>query len=145
VILMDTNVLIYAHRPEADRHAEYRDWLTGVVNGPEPYAVADFALMGMIRIVTNPRVYRDPTPPEIALDFAGQLRGQPHAMVLPPGARFWPIFLNLCGTAGARGNLIPDAYLAALAIEHGCEFITADSGFRKFPGLRSRHPLTVWS
>ena len=145
MILMDTNVLVYAHRLEADRHAEYRDWLAGVVNSPEPYAVADFALMGMVRIVTSPRIYRDPTPPAIALDFAGQLRGQPHAMVLPPGPRFWPIFLDLCGAAGAGGNLIPDAYLAALAIEHGCEFITADSGFRKFPGLRSRHPLTVWS
>lgn len=141
MILMDTNVLVNAHRPEADRHEELRGWLAGIVNSPEPYAVADFALMGMIRIVTSPRIYRDPTPPEIALDFADRVRSQPHAMVVAPGARFWPIFLDLCGAVGARGNLIPDAYLAALAIEHGCEFATADSDFRKFPGLRSRHPL----
>ena len=141
MILMDTNVLVNAHRAEADRHGEFRDWLAGVVNSPEPYAVADFALMGMIRIVTDRRIYRDPTPPEIALDFADRVRSQPHAMVVAPGVRFWPIFLDLCGAVGARGNLIPDAYLAALAMEHGCEFVTVDSDFRKFPGLRSRHPL----
>jgi len=141
MILMDTNILVNAHRPEADRHPEFLEWLTSVVNSPEPYAVADVALMGMIRIVTNRRIYRDPTPSQIALDFADQLRSQPHAMVVAPGVRFWPIFLDLCGAVGARGNLIPDAYLAALAIEHGCEFVTADSDFRKFPGLRSRHPL----
>jgi uncharacterized protein len=141
VILMDTNVLVSAHRAESDRHAEFRDWLAGIVNSPEPYAVADFALMGMIRIVTSRRIYRDPTPPEIALDFADRVRSQPHAMVVAPGVRFWPIFLDLRGVIGARGNLIPDAYLAALAMEHGCEFVTADSDFRNFPGLRSRHPL----
>jgi toxin-antitoxin system PIN domain toxin len=141
VILMDTNVLVNAHRPEAGRHAEFRDWLAGIVNSPEPYAVADFALMGMIRIVTNRRIYRDPTPPEIALDFADLVRSQPHAMVVAPGVRFWAIFRHLRDAVGARGDLIPDAYLAALAMEHGCEFVTADSDFKKFPGLRSRHPL----
>jgi toxin-antitoxin system PIN domain toxin len=138
---MDTNVLVNAHRPEADRHEEFRGWLTGIVNSPEPYAVADFALMGMIRIVTNRRIYPDPTPPQIALDFADRVRSQPHAMVVAPGARFWRIFQELCGAVGARGNLVPGAYLAALAIEHGCEFVTVDSDFKKFPGLRSRHPL----
>jgi len=143
-MLMDTNVLINAHRPEADRHEDYRDWMAELINSPEPYAVADFALLGMVRIVTNPRVYPDPTPPQIALEFATLVRSQPHAMIVAPGPRFWPIFTDLCGTVGARGNLIPDTYLAALAIEHGCELITADRDFRKFPGLRFRHPLSLW-
>ncbi len=141
MMLMDTNVLIGAHRPDADRHPDYRDWMAELVNSPEPYAVADFALLGMVRIVTNPRIYSNPTPAHIALDFADLVRSQPHAMVVAPGARFWSIFLDLCDAAGAGGNLIPDTYLAALAIEHGCEFVTADRGFRKFPGLRFRHPL----
>ncbi|HUN36031.1 MAG TPA: type II toxin-antitoxin system VapC family toxin [Trebonia sp.] len=141
MILIDTNVLVNAHRPEADRHGDYRDWLLDVINSPEPYAIADFALLGMVRIVTSPRIYSNPTPPEIALEFAERLRSQPHAMVVAPGARFWPTFRSLCEAAGARGNLIPDAYLAALAIEHGCELFTADSDFKKFPGLRFSHPL----
>ncbi len=141
MILIDTNVLVNAHRPEADRHGEYRDWVGNIVNSPEPYAVADFVLLAMIAIVTSRRIYADPTPPQIALEFAERLRSQPHAMVVAPGARFWPIFRGLCETAEARGNLIPEAYLAALAIEHGCELVTADRDFKKFPGLRSSHPL----
>lgn len=141
MILIDTNILVNAHRQEAQRHEEYRDWLGNIVNSPEPYAVADFALLGMIRIVTNRRIYQDPTPPQIALEFTERLRSQPHAMVVAPGARFWPVFRGLCETAGASGNLIADAYLAALAIEHGCELFTADSDFKKFPGLRFSHPL----
>lgn len=142
MMLMDTNVLVSAHRPESDGHPGYQEWVADVVNSPEPYAVADFALIGMIRIVTSPRIYADPTPLPVALEFAQMVRGQPHAMVVAPGAHFWRIFSDLCGAADARGNLIPDAYLAALAIEHGCEFVTVDSDFKKFPGLRSRHPLS---
>jgi toxin-antitoxin system PIN domain toxin len=142
MMLMDTNVLINAHRPEADRHAEYRDWLQDLINGPQPYAVCDFALTGMIRIVTNPRVYAKPTPTAMALDFADRVRNQPHAMVVAPGLRFWAIFTELCLQVDARGNIVPDTYLAALAIENACEFISDDRGFQKFPSLRWRQPLT---
>ncbi len=62
--------------------------------------------------------------------------------MISPGTRFWDIFSRLCRDANARAKLVPDAYLAALAIEHGCEFITAGKDFRRFPGLRLRHPLT---
>lgn len=142
MMLVDTNVLIYAHRRDADRHEEYRDWLRSVIDGPEPYAVSDFALSGLIRVVTDRRIYRDTTATiEEALEFATEVRDQPHATVVSPGARFWPVFTGLCRTTGASGKLVPDAYLAALAIEHGCEFITTDTDFRKFPGLRWRHPL----
>ena len=142
MMLMDTNVLIYAHRRDADRHQEYQEWLRSMIDGPEPYAVSDFAVSRMIRVVTDRRIYRDTTATiEEALAFAGEVRNQPHATVVNPGARFWTIFTGLCRTIGASGKLVPDAYLAALAIEHGCEFITTDPDFRKFPGLRSRHPL----
>jgi toxin-antitoxin system PIN domain toxin len=141
MMLPDTNVLIYAHRRDADRHADYREWLESLIDGPEPYAVSDHALMGVIRIVTNPRIYQHPATLEEALAFADQFRNQPHAHVISPGPSFWGIFAGMCGQVGAQGNLIPDVYLAALAIEHGCEIVTADKGFKKFPGLRSRHPL----
>ncbi|HME65058.1 MAG TPA: type II toxin-antitoxin system VapC family toxin [Streptosporangiaceae bacterium] len=139
---MDTNVLIYAHRRDAERHQEYKVWMQAMVNGPEPYAVSDFALTGMVRVVTNPRIYPDDAATiNEALAFAGQVRNQPHAHVISPGPSFWEIFARLCQQVNARAKLVPDAYLAALAMEHGCEFISTDSDFRRFPGLRWRHPL----
>lgn len=139
--LTDTNILVYAHRPEAERHQEYLAWVTGMVNGAEPYAVSDLAITGMVRVVTNPRIYKQPSSLDEALAFATEVREQPHAHVVAPGTKFWAIFTDLCRHARARANLVPDAYLAALAIEHGCELVSTDTDFRRFPGLRWRHPL----
>lgn len=140
--LVDVNVLVGAHRPETPRHDEYHQWVGEMVNGEEPYGVADVVINGFVRVVTNHRIYAAPTPLDVALEFAGRVRNQPHAAVVSPGAQFWRIFTDLCVRATAKGKLAPDAYLAALAIEHGCEFVTADGDFARFPGLRWRHPLT---
>jgi uncharacterized protein len=142
MMLVDTNVMVYAHRRDAERHPEYRDWMRAMINGPEPYAVADFAVLGMVRVVTDRRYYREVASTITdALAFADEIRNQPHARVISPGPKFWSIFSNLCRQTDAGGKLIPDAYLAALALEHGCEFISTDTDFRRFPGLRWRHPL----
>jgi uncharacterized protein len=141
MMLVDTNVFVYAHNSKADRHLEYREWLQNVLTGPEPYAVSDFVLNGTVRLITDKRLFRPPTPIDRALAYADQIRHQQHAHVITPGTRFWAIFADLCQKTGAAGKLVPDAYLAALAIEHGCEFVTADKDFRRFPGLRCRHPL----
>lgn len=82
-----------------------------------------------------------PGPVERALAFATALRSQPNAVPVTPGARHWEIFESLCMAVGAKGDLVPDAYLAALAIESGSEWITPDRDFSRFPGLRWRHPL----
>jgi toxin-antitoxin system PIN domain toxin len=116
--------------------------MRAMINGPEPYAVADFAVLGMVRVVTDRRFYREVASTITdALAFADEIRNQPHARVISPGPKFWSIFSNLCRKTDAGGKLIPDAYLAALALEHGCEFISTDTDLRRFPGLRSRHPL----
>jgi uncharacterized protein len=142
MMLVDTNVMVYAHRRDAERHLEYNAWLQAVVNGPEPYAVADFAVTGMVRVVTDRRYYREAASTIMdALAFAGEIRNQPHARVISPGPKFWSLFSNLCRQTDARAKLIPDAYLAALALEHGCELVSTDRDFRQFPGLRWRHPL----
>jgi uncharacterized protein len=142
MMLVDTNVMVYAHRRDAERHPEFRDWMRAMINGPEPYAVADFAVLGMVRVVTDRRFYREVASTiTAALAFADEIRNQPHAHVISPGPKFWSIFSNLCRQTDAGGKLIPDAYLAALAIEHGCEFVTTDKDLRRFPGLRWRHPL----
>jgi toxin-antitoxin system PIN domain toxin len=141
MVLPDVNVLIYAHRREASGHDAYRNWLESVVNSDRSFGMAELALSGFIRIVTSQRAYREPTPLSRALDIANEILARPNCVPVRPGARHWQIFSRLCQGSGAKGNLVPDAYFAALAIEHGCEWITADRDFGRFQGLRWRHPL----
>ncbi len=141
MILPDVNVLVYAHREDAQNHPRYRAWLEGVINGDEAFGIAEMALSGFLRVVTHPRVFNPPSPLEAAIAFADQIRGQPGCVVVAPGPRHWLIFTRLCRESNARGNLIPDAYFAALAIESGSEWITTDRDYGRFPGLRWRHPL----
>jgi len=141
VILPDVNVLVYAFRDASPGHAQYRDWLRARVAAHEAFGLSDLVLSGVLRVLTHPAVFSPPTPLEPALEFVEALRTQPNAVILSPGARHWDIFTALCTNARAKGNLIPDAYHAALAIEHGCEWITTDRDYSRFPGLRWRHPL----
>lgn len=141
MLLVDVNVLVYAFRQDLSDHRQYADWLHELVNGDAAYGMADLVLSSFLRIATHPKVFPSPAPLDAALDFAGKVRGQPHCVVVAPGPRHWDIFTDLCRKVGARGNLVPDAYLAALAIESGSEWITTDRGFARFPGLRWRHPL----
>jgi len=141
MILPDVNVLIYAHREECERHGEYKTWLEGVLGGSSSFGVSDLVLSGCLRILTHPRVFDPPTPGPRALAFASQLRDHPHAVQIVPGPRHWAIFRGLCEQTAARGNLVPDAFLAALAIESGSEWITTDRDYAQFPGLSWRHPF----
>ena len=143
MILPDVNVLVYAHRADTPRHHEYRSWLLELTNGNEAFGLSDQVLSGFLRVVTHPRVFADPSPLEQAVRFAEQLRGAANRVEIAPGARHWEIFLRLCRDAGARGNLVPDAWLAALAIESGSEWITTDRDYARFPGLHWRHPLAA--
>ena len=141
MILIDVNVLVYAHRVDTPDHDRYRDWLTETVNSDAAYGLSDLVLSGFLRVVTHPRVFRDPSPLRVALAFAQEIRDRPNCVLISPGVRHWEIFTHLCNRAGARGNLIPDAYLAALALESGTEWVTTDRDYARFPGLRWRHPL----
>lgn len=141
MILTDVNVLVYAHRQDAPGHAAYRKWLQGVFDSAAAFGVSELVLSGFLRIVTHPRVFDRPTPLAQAQSFVRSLREHPNAIVAAPGPRHFGIFLDLCSKTKAAGNLIPDAYLAALAIESGCEWLTADRDYARFPGLRWRHPL----
>ncbi len=141
MVLPDVNVLVYAHREDSPHHAGCRAWLEAVVNGDEAFGLSELVLSGFVRVVTHPKVFAVPTPLADALQFTEQLRGLPHCMPVAPGRRHWDIFCRLCVEAGAKGNLVPDAYLAAMAIEAGCEWVTTDRDFSRFGGLRWRHPL----
>jgi uncharacterized protein len=141
MILIDVNVLVYAHRADAPNHAAFRSWLTAVVSGDEAFGMSDLVLSGFVRIVTHPRIFDPPSELADALAFCRDLRQQPNCVRVEPGPRHWEIFVRLCREHGAKGNLVADAYLAALALESGSEWITTDRDFARFAPLRWRHPL----
>lgn len=141
MFLPDVNVLVYAHREDAPHHAPCHAWLEAVVNDHASFGVSELVLSGFVRVVTHPKVFVRPSTLPEALAFVEQLRGRPNAATVSPGERHWEIFRSLCEQAGAKGNLVQDAYLAALAIESGCEWVTTDRDFSRFEGLRWRHPL----
>lgn len=139
--LPDVNVLIYAHREDAPEHDRYAAWLRGLTEAQEPFALSDTVLADVIRIVSNPKIFDPPSPMSSAVTFCQRLVDWPRAVMLVPSRRHWDIFTGLC--ANVQGSLVSDAYLAAMAIEHGCELITTDSDFARFPGLRWRHPFSA--
>lgn len=141
MILCDVNVLLNGHREEQAHHVVARELLYGAASDPAPFALSELVLSAFIRIATNPRALDPPTSLEVALGFCRRLRERPNARVVAPSARHWSLFVELCRVADARGPLVADAYLAALAIESGCEWISFDRDFARFPGLRWRHPL----
>lgn len=141
MILCDVNVFIRAHKEGTDRHAGFNEWLTEALEGEETFGVSEHILSGFVRIVTNRRAFDPPSSLDDALTFADQIRSHPNAWCTNPGPRHWEIFSRLCRETSAKGNLVPDAYFAALAIESGATWITTDHDFARFPGLRWRHPL----
>lgn len=141
MVLPDVNVLVYAHREDTAHHAGCRGWLEAVVNGDEAYGVSALVLSGFIRVVTHPKIFSKPSKISDALAFADQLLDPANCVVVEPGPRHWEIFRRLCVENGVKGNLVPDAYLAALAIEAGCEWVTTDRDFSRFKGLRWQHPV----
>ena len=141
MIAPDVNVLVCTARDDAPRHAGFRAWLEAALAAPEPVGISELVLSGVIRVLTNSRVFDPPMPLADAMAYAEAIRQHPRVLSLRPGARHWELFAELCRRGGARGNLVADAYHAALAIESGAEWVTTDRDFARFPGLRWRHPL----
>lgn len=136
MILTDVNVLVYAFRREASQHDVYAAWLRGAVAGAEEIALHDPVMSGFVRIVTNPRFLADPAPTAAALAFIDRLRGANRARWVPAGNSPWKVLRSWADEdTGIRGNLVPDAHLAATAVAHGCRLATADRGFARYPGL----------
>lgn len=138
---VDVNVLVYAHRRDTPDHEAYRDWLEAARHADEPLGLASVVLSGFVRVVTHPRIFLSPTPLDRALRFVEALRSGANVLSAEPGDRHWPIFARLCRDGDARGNLVPDAHLAAIAVEHGATLFSADRSFARFESLRWRHPL----
>lgn len=136
MILPDVNVLLYAFRSDGAHHGVCKSWLDGVIKDENAFALSHLILSAVVRISTNPRVYAVPSTLEEAFGFCRDLTEQPHCRIVEPGDRHWDIFEHLCTTTQTTGPRVTDAWLAALAIEHGCAWVTLDRDFARFPGLR---------
>ena len=141
MLLADVNVLLYAYWEGAEDHARYRAWLEKTATSDAAFALSDLVLSSFVRIATSPRVFSPPARLEEALTFCERLRARPSCVPVSPGPRHLEIFRRLCTAARVKGNLVADAYLAALAIESGCTWVTTDRDFTRFPGLKTLHPL----
>ncbi len=140
MLLPDLNVLIGAHRADSPLHPVCRDWLRAVYAGDEAFGLCAPILIGLVRILTHPRLFTRPDTHDEAFTFVRSLLGHPNAVVLNPGREHVRLFEGLCLAADARGDLVTDAYLAALALETGAVLVSADRDFARFPGLRWRRP-----
>lgn len=141
MLMPDVNILIYAHRQDEEWHEPYADWLKDLVDGPEPFALSVLVAVGFVRIVSNARIYDDPTPLPVALAVIEQLAVHPRCRLATPGANHLDDVARLCRAVGATGKLVADAQHAAVAIGEGCTWVTRDADFGAFEayGLRWRH------
>jgi toxin-antitoxin system PIN domain toxin len=141
MLLLDANPLLYALREDAPEHAAWSRWLEALINGDDAFSVCSATLSAVVRIATSQRVFKVATPLNDVLLFIDGVRDAPAFVLTEPGPQHWALVDRLCRAARAKGNVVSDAYLAALAIETDAELISADHDFARFPRLRFRHPL----
>jgi toxin-antitoxin system PIN domain toxin len=135
------NILIPAHRGEDPLHTELYAYVERLQTGGQAYAIPELVLSAVVHIVTG-KGFNPPSTTEAAFNFIAAVTAPRHCVRVRPSESHWRVFESLARRAGARGKLVPDAYLAALAIDQDYEFITLDRDYARFPGLSWRHPLT---
>lgn len=138
--LVDTNVLLYAVNEDSVHHAEARAWLDASLNGRETIAFAWVALLAFLRLVTHPAIFPRPLDPHDALAVLRGWLDRPTAVIIEPTPRHIDVLGDLLAVVGTAGNLVNDAHVAALSLEHGCEIVSYDADFGRFPGVRWQTP-----
>lgn len=141
MIIVDANVLLYAYDRSSSRHEAARRWLEGALNGEEEVRFPLVTLLAFLRISTHPTVFRRPLDPGRAIEIVASWLARPNVKVATPSDRHWHVLTEVARAGQARGPLLMDAHVAALAIEHGAQLATTDRGFARFPGLRFADPL----
>src|SRR5262245_1997756 len=140
MMLPDVTVLIYAFRRDVAQHAACRAWLDRTVLSDARFGVSPLALAAVVRITTRSAANHWSSSLDEAFGFCEDILGQPNCIVVEPGERHWEIFQRLCRETDSRGPRVTGAWFAALAMEWGCEWITLDRDYARFPGLRWRSP-----
>lgn len=141
MILVDANLLIYAHTESFAQHARARRWLDERLNGAAPVGLPWPSLLGFLRITTNPRIFERPATVRDAWRQVLDWLGCERAWIPQPGERHRAVLGELLSAPGVQANLVQDAHLAALAMEHGLILCSTDGDFARFPGLRWENPL----
>ena len=142
MILVDANILIYAHVSSFAQHSIARDWLDQQLNGPSPVGLPWASMLAFLRLVTNPRVFERPEPIGDAWQQVHAWLACETAWIPQPTERHAELLGQFLTLPGIHGNLIPDAHLAALAVEHGLTLCSTDGDFARFRGLRWLNPIT---
>lgn len=140
MLLLDVNVVLAAHRADHPLHPTVRGWFDQLLTGDDPFTVPTCVWASFLRLATNRRIFPVPTPRAEAFAFVESTYAQPHHLLTGPGERHLVILRRMCDEADATGDLVPDAVIAALAVEHGCEVVTLDRDFARFPSVRHRRP-----
>ena len=141
MILVDANVLLYAEDQLSPHHVMAREWWDAQLSGASPVCLCWTVLGAFIRIGTNPRVFEHPLSLDQALSRVQSWLDQPCTRIIHPTDRHWIVFQKMLVEGQAVANLVTDAHLAALASEHGCELVSTDTDFSRFPGVKWRNPL----
>lgn len=139
--LLDVNIVVGDYRADHAHHDVIHPWFTDVGESGEPFGVPSAVWASFIRLVTSHRVFERPSPPGQAFEYAKAVIGRPSYLRIEPGPRHLELFEGLCDSADARGNLVTDAYLGAVALEHDAELVSMDRDFARFEGLRWSRPI----
>jgi toxin-antitoxin system PIN domain toxin len=141
LILIDANILLYAHDSTSPHHGSARMWIERTLSGSEPVGLGWITILAFLRISTTRGILKNPLSPSEAVIIVSEWLHRPAVTLLHPGERHWEILRNLIVEGQAPGPLVMDAHEAALAIEHGATLCTTDRDFTRFPGLRALNPL----
>ncbi|OBI84361.1 type II toxin-antitoxin system VapC family toxin [Mycobacterium sp. E740] len=140
MLLLDVNVVLAAHRGDHPDHGIVRPWFDQLLAGGELFTVPNQVWGSFLRLATNRRIFDVPSPRADAFLFIDTTCAQPHHLITGPGPRHLALLHELCEEADASGDLIPDAVLAAIAVEHHCEVVTLDRDFARFTSVRHVRP-----
>lgn len=143
MILVDANLVIYAYHSGHPHHVAARSWLEDSIGGSEPVGFAVVTLLAFLRISTDPRIHREPLSTATAIGIIRSWLDHPNVRMASPTEAHWRTLQEVSAKGQARGPLLMDAHLAALAIEHGATLATTDRDFSRFPGLRTMDPVTA--
>lgn len=141
--LPDVNLLLYAYDDRSPHHTATARWLEDTLSGTETVGFAWLVLLAFVRISTNARILEQPLGAEEALEIVDSWLAQPVTTVVHPSPRHAAVLRELLVETGTAGNLVTDAHLAALAVEHDAELCSADTDFARFAGVRWTNPLRL--